>query len=630
MRKIGLVFALVFASLLLLAACAPAAAPETIVQTVEVEKIVEVQATVEVERTVEVEATVEVEKIVEVVPEDAFKVVPRERTLYYQFGDSGGAWATWGVHNPYAQGFTHQTGDILAWEPLEYYSAFANEYIPWLATGHEYNDDFTELTISIRDDAKWSDGEPFTARDVAFTINMLLGADAGVPFAINIQDWVEEATAPDDQTAVIKFKEPQPRFYFDYLTWKYDTGMIIVPEHIFKDVEDLAAFTYFDPEQGWPVTTGPFKIVSSTQTQKWMDRRDNWWAAETGFHELPEVERVVALPSISETQNAQLSIQNVIDIGQDLPAGVILSIMEQNPKVISHTPNPPYGYMDHWAVNMGFNIQEPPFDNPEIRWAISYAIDRDIVVEAGWEGASYTSELFLPDYPGLRPFLDDVQDLLEEYPTNEYNLEKSAALMEKNGYVKDSEGFWSKDGERFSFDLVTWPVLNPPGPVIAELLRQGGFDVTHGSPADVTEIIGTGRPNTAYLVGHWGSVGGDPLLSMEAYNGAKLVPTGEWADFYSGLWRYSNPEYDKILEEMGTVAPGDPRVMELWHDGMAIWLKDLPSLPMFQWIHRWPMNTTYWEGWPTEANAYVNGSPAQKTFPLIVMNLKATQPDPRE
>ncbi|NIV32029.1 MAG: hypothetical protein GWN58_21860, partial [Anaerolineae bacterium] len=74
-------------------------------------------------------------------------------------------------------------------------------------------------------------------------------------------------------------------------------------------------------------------------------------------------------------------------------------------------------YICHWAVNLGFNIQEPPFDNPDIRWAISYALDRDLIVEAGWEGASTASELFLPHFPGLSPFLDNIQDLLAEYPT---------------------------------------------------------------------------------------------------------------------------------------------------------------------------------------------------------------------
>ncbi len=611
--RILLVVALV--STMILSACG--GTPETIVETVEVEKTVVEEKEVEVP----VEATV----IVEVETETGLKVVPRERTLYYQFGSSGGAYDMWGVHNPYAQGYTHQTGDIFAWEPLEWYSAFADEYIPWLATGHEFNDDFTELTINIREGVEWSDGEPFTAADVAFTLSMLAETEEVLPFSINMKEWIEEATAADDYTAVIKFKTPQPRFYYDYLTWKFDNGMIILPEHIFKDVEEVNAFTNLDLDKGWPITTGPYKVVMSSQTQNWYDRRDDWWAAKAGLADLPEVERIVALPNIDETMNSQLIIKNAVDIGQDLPPGVVRSIMEQNPNVITHTPNPPYGYICHWAVNLGFNIQEPPFDNPDIRWAISYALDRDLIVEAGWEGASTASELFLPHFPGLSPFLDNIQDLLAEYPTTEYNLEKSAVLMEKNGWTKDGDGFWTKDGERFAFTLTTWPVLNPPGPVIAELLRKAGFEVTHQSPADATEIIGTGALDNSFLCGHWGSTSGDPLLSMEAYNGAKLAETGAWADFYSGLWRYSNPDYDAILKEMGTIPPGDPRVMELWHDAMEIWLKDLPSIPMFQWIHRIPMNTTYWEGWPTDENPYVNGAMWQKTAPLVLHRLEATQ-----
>ena len=133
-------------------------------------------------------ATIVVEK------EVGMRAVPRERTLYYQFGSSGGVFdLVGGVHNPYATGFTHQTGDIFMWEPLEFYSAFADEYIPWLASGHEFSADFTELTISIREGTEWSDGVPFTANDVAFTMNMILETEDVLPFSINIKEWIEEA-----------------------------------------------------------------------------------------------------------------------------------------------------------------------------------------------------------------------------------------------------------------------------------------------------------------------------------------------------------------------------------------------------------------------------------------------------
>jgi len=139
---------------------------ETVVVKEEVEK--------EVTKVVEKEVTKVVEKVVEKVKEVGIKHVPREKTVVFYFGGSGGAWSSAGICNPYATGFTHQNGEACCIEPLEYYSAFADEFQPWLAESHEFSEDYKTLTINIRKGAEWSDGEPFTARDVAFTLNMLI------------------------------------------------------------------------------------------------------------------------------------------------------------------------------------------------------------------------------------------------------------------------------------------------------------------------------------------------------------------------------------------------------------------------------------------------------------------------
>ena len=160
-------------------------------------------------------------------------------------------------------------------EPLFYYSAFADETIPWLATGAEYNDDFTELVVHIREGVEWSDGEPFTANDVAFTLNMLIDNAPLLTNSAEVKDWVKEATAVDDLTVKIVFNLPRPRFLFSHLNAKYDTGILWVPEHIYKDVEEPNSFAFYDLEKGWPVVTGPFNVVAWTSEQQIIDRRDD-------------------------------------------------------------------------------------------------------------------------------------------------------------------------------------------------------------------------------------------------------------------------------------------------------------------------------------------------------------------
>jgi peptide/nickel transport system substrate-binding protein len=114
---------------------------------------------------------------------------------------------------------------------------------------------------------------------------------------------------------------------------------------------------------------------------------------------------------------------------------------------------------------------------------------------------------------------------------------------------------------------------------------------------------------------------------MDVYHSRYFQPTGTPA--WPGIWRYNNADYSALLDEMSTVPMGDPRVMELWHDAMSIWIRDLPSIPLVQWIHRIPMNTTYWTGWPTEDDPYVNGAFWQLTAPLVLQHLEPTMPDPR-
>lgn len=599
-----------------LTACQPKVVEKIVKETVVVPGEAKVvKETVVVEKEVEKEVTKVVEK------EVGIRNVPRERTLVIYFGGSGGTWTDAGIGNPYATGYTHQNGDAACIEGCEYYSAFADYHWPWLVESHAYSDDLTELTLNVRKGVEWSDGTPFTAKDIVFTLNMLAKHAPTLRNSGRVKEWVKEATAPDDFTVKIKFNTPQPRFYFDYLTFKFDTGIYIVPEHIYKDIEDPTAFMGFDVEKGLPVVTGPYKYTYFTNTQKFLDRRDDWWAAKTGFAPLPAVERILVIPMADDTKAAQLSINNTLDACLDLRPATIKTIVEQNPNVITHSGRkPPYGYIDWWPNHIGFNDKEPPFNNPEIRWALSYAIDRKQAVDVAYgEDCGTPTKLPFPDYKPLRPFFDAIADLMEQYPTNEYNLAKSAELMEKNGYTKDGQGFWTKDGKRFKFELGGWQIHADIGPILAEQLRQGGFEVEFTMRADHSQRASVGTPDLAYLTGHGGSVGPDPFLTLDIYHSSRSAPTGEPANAW---WRWENEAYDAIVDEMSTVPMGDPRVKELFREAMAIWLKELPSLPIIQWYHRIPMNLTYWTGWPWEEDEYLNGAFWHLTFPRIIDRLK--------
>ena len=80
-----------------------------------------------------------------------------------------------------------------------------------------------------------------------------------VKWGVDVNQALDEATVTDPNTVVLKFKIPSPRFFF-FATYKYDIGIYIVPKHIFQG-QDWTSFKHFDIAKGWPVTTGPWKVV---------------------------------------------------------------------------------------------------------------------------------------------------------------------------------------------------------------------------------------------------------------------------------------------------------------------------------------------------------------------------------
>src|SRR5437667_9465183 len=99
--------------------------------------------------------------------------VARERTVILVWGGREGRWVDWDLWNPYSVGSNHQNGPNLIYEPLAYYSAFADKTQMWLAESYEFSPDFQRLTIKTRPGVNRSDGVPFCAEDVAYHLNSL-------------------------------------------------------------------------------------------------------------------------------------------------------------------------------------------------------------------------------------------------------------------------------------------------------------------------------------------------------------------------------------------------------------------------------------------------------------------------
>ena len=153
-------------------------------------------------------------------------------------------------------------------------------------------------------------------------MNSLRDLGPKVKWGVDVNQALDEATATDPNTVVLKFKIPSPRFFF-FATYKYDIGIYIVPKHIFQG-QDWTTFKHFDIAKGWPVTTGPWKVAASSLQQKVFERRDTWWAAEQKLAPMPQILRNIWLPMVGEQKTAQAQITNQVGLrrrpaARDLP-----------------------------------------------------------------------------------------------------------------------------------------------------------------------------------------------------------------------------------------------------------------------------------------------------------------------
>ena len=149
---------------------------------------------------------------------DSIEQVPRNRTLILGIT----LMTDYDSFNPFILGTSSPGFDYL-YEPLYFYNAYAEEdnIIPWIATGHEFNADYTEVTVHIRPGVKWSDGKPWTAHDLKFTVDLLKKHAPELSFSTDMDTWVEKVEVPDSLRAVFTLTAPNPRFVFSYLTFNF-------------------------------------------------------------------------------------------------------------------------------------------------------------------------------------------------------------------------------------------------------------------------------------------------------------------------------------------------------------------------------------------------------------------------
>ena len=145
--------------------------------------------------------------------------------------------------------------------------------------------------------------------------------------------------------------------------------------------------------------------------------------------------------------------------------------MRKTRKVNTFTgQDPPYGYLDWCPIDLNLNDEVAPYNDKDIRWAITYAIDREKLVALAESGAGVPALHQFTPYAWFKPFDDALQDIFAKYDYGTAaNLTKTDEIMTSKGWTKNGDGLWEDEsGETFQMNIYTpdwlegvWPAVDP-------------------------------------------------------------------------------------------------------------------------------------------------------------------------
>ncbi|MFZ7133665.1 MAG: peptide ABC transporter substrate-binding protein [Eubacteriales bacterium] len=449
---------------------------------------------------------------------------------------------------------------------------------PILGQAEDYtvSDDGLTYTFTLRDDIKWSDGEPVTADDFIYAwkraIDPANATSYGYMFDViegagDIYADVEGASmedfgakALDEKTIEIKLIAPTPYFL------------------------ELAAFpTYFpvrqDVVEANPDTwaTDPATYVSNGPytLETWNHDADMIYTKNENYYNVdtlgPEKIRFVLMSDA----NAVLAAfeNNEILFADEMP----------NEEIDGYREKPEFHLEGQLGTYyLSFNTQKEPFDDANIRKALSLAIDRNFIVEEIGKAGQQPAAAFVPtgltDADTTKEFRDIGGDYYSvDAADYEANVEEAKQLLADAGYP-DGEGF-----PKFEY------MYNPEAPghaLIGEALQnmwkeQLGIDCTLVSQE--WNVFLQTRQDGNYQLARDGWLGdyNDPISFIDMFVSTSGNNNSQW----------DNAEYDAIVKQIKSSSDSEERY-QLMHDAEDILMEEAPCAPIYYYVDIYLLNTT--------------------------------------
>jgi peptide/nickel transport system substrate-binding protein len=302
---------------------------------------------------------------------------------------------------------------------------------PGLASKWTTSPDGKTWTFTVRNGVTFSDGEPLTAADVAYTYDRILHGTVEKSNWLSYLNGVTSVTAPDATTVVLKLKEPSATLPL--------LPIPIVPEHVWKDVSSKEIKSYAAaPTGGKPVVgSGPFRLISGSadgSTFKFEANPDYWGGA-------PHIDEVIFQYYKNDDSAVQALISGEVDFVENITPLEVKSL-DGKPGITAQNGNSP-GF-DEIAFNAGsvsaaenghpIGNPNPAVLDPKFRHALGYALNLPQLITKVYQGAGLPGTTIVPP---------NYTEYHWEPPSDQkmtYDVAKAGQLLDAAGYKKGSDG----------------------------------------------------------------------------------------------------------------------------------------------------------------------------------------------
>lgn len=499
-----------------------------------------------------------------------------------------------------ANGFGYKLNiEGLFYEPLLMFNDLkANSAYPWLATDFAWNADGTQITFTLKDGVKFSDGSPLTADDVAYTFQLMVDHPAanrlGIPIASAKADGANKAT--------VTFKAPQFQNIFNIAGQTF-----IVKKSTYSAAADPSKFV-----DKTPIGTGPYTLAKFSPQGLTFKANPTYWG---GKPPVPQIN----VPSFSTNDVAlqQLSAGK-IDYAGNFIDQIKTTFVAKDP---AHNK---YWFPAVNVVNLVFNVSATgpkALADPAVRKAISAGIDRTTVAaqaEQGYEApATSSSGLLLPNFASLLPdaYKNDLKPSADAAAV--------ASILEGAGYKKDAKGFYAKGGNEVAFkieDPSAYTDYYNAAKIMAATFQKEGINATAlgVDPNKWYADLAAGTFDTAI---HWSNTGPSPYATYDGWLDPALS-TGDNAKNASGNYgRFVNSDAKAALADYAKAGSTDAAKAAV-NTLAKVMNEQVPVAPIMYAAGWYEYNTKNYSGWVDANNQYMDPQPNPAGVAYVILHLK--------